>query len=150
MDLPQGSTLQPTLVRYKVLGWACALSMITYVDRVCIKQVAKVMRDTLDISTQEFGWVFSAFGLAYAVFEVPSGWLGDRFGPRKVLCRIVLCWSLFTALTGLVWKFTIDSGYVITLPGSGYALPLVFCSFSLLIIIRFLFGAGEADADPNS
>lgn len=149
MNVPLGSVVQPTSIRYQVLGWACALSMITYVDRVCIKQVGSAMRTDLDISTQEFSWVFSAFGLAYSLFEIPSGWLGDRYGPRKVLCRIVLCWSLFTALTGLVWKFRLDSGYVFTLPGIGWEMPLVFSSLTLLIIIRFLFGAGEAGAYPN-
>src|SRR5205814_1066395 len=121
----------PTLVRYKVLGWMCALSMITYIDRVCIKQVGGEMRDTLGVSEAEFAWVFSAFGLAYALFEVPSGWLGDRFGPRRVLARIVLCWSLFTALTGCVWAFTLDSGYELDLPWLG-AVPLLFNGFILL------------------
>src|SRR5688572_29753068 len=106
---------KPTLVRYKVLAWACALSMITYIDRVCIKRVEGDIERDLGLTAQEFAWVFSAFGLAYALFEVPSGWLGDKFGPRSVLCRIVLVWSLFTALTGLVWKFSWDSGYVINL-----------------------------------
>src|SRR5438105_1740972 len=116
MSSPRGSDVKPTLVPYKVLGWACALSMSTYVDRVCLKRVGGDIREELGISEQEFSWVFSAFGLAYSLFEVPSGWLGDRFGPRKVLCRIVLCWSVFTALTGLVWRFSLDSGYVIDLP----------------------------------
>ncbi len=138
----------PTLVRYKVLGWMCALSMITYIDRVCIKQVGGDMRDALGVSEAEFAWVFSAFGLAYALFEVPSGWLGDRFGPRRVLARIVLCWSLFTALTGCVWRFTLDSGYELALPWLG-AVPLVFNGFLLLLLIRFLFGMGEAGAYPN-
>jgi ACS family glucarate transporter-like MFS transporter len=149
MNLPLGTLVRPTVVRYKVLGWACALSMITYVDRVCIKYVAPEIRSALDLSMQEWGWVFAAFGLAYSLFEIPSGWLGDRFGPRRVLCRIVLCWSVFTALTGLVWKFSVDSGYVIDLPWSGHEIPLLFNSLVLLVIIRFLFGAGEAGAYPN-
>jgi MFS family permease len=143
------TTRQPTWIRYKVLGWVSALSMITYIDRVCIKRVGADMRSALDISTQEFSWVFSAFGLAYSLFEIPSGWLGDRFGPRRVLCRIVLCWSVFTALSGLVWKFSIDSGYIIELPPFGWQIPLRFDSLILLVIIRFLFGAGEAGAYPN-
>jgi MFS family permease len=69
--------------------------------------------------------VFSAFTLAYAVFEIPSGWLGDTMGPRKVLTRIVLWWSAFTVATGLVW------------------------SYLSILIARFLFGAGEAGAFPN-
>src|SRR5262249_40989871 len=70
-------------------------------------------------------WVFSAFTFAYAVFEIPSGWLGDVFGPRRVLRRIVLWWSVFTMASGLAWNF-----------GS-------------LVVTRFLFGAGEAGAYPN-
>jgi MFS family permease len=138
----------PTLVRYQVLGWVCALSMITYIDRVCIKQVAGDMREALGISEAAFAWAFAAFGLSYALFEVPSGWLGDRLGPRKVLTRIVLCWSLFTALTGCVWQFTLASGYEIELPLAG-TVPVVFNGFLLLLVIRFLFGAGEAGAYPN-
>ena len=128
---------RPTSVRYQVLGWTCALSMLTYIDRVCIKQVEPDMSRELGLTPQQFGWVFSAFGLAYALFEVPSGWLGDKFGPRIVLARIVLWWSAFTALTGLVLPFSWDLGW------------FVFDSLALLVMIRFLFGAGEAGAYPN-
>ncbi len=138
---------RPTLVRYKVLAWVCALSMITYIDRVCIKRVEGAMERDLGVTPQQFAWVFSAFGLAYAAFEVPSGWLGDRFGPRRVLCRIVLVWSLFTALTGLVFPFSWDSGYTVSV--FGLDVPLLFNSLMLLVLIRFLFGAGEAGAYPN-
>jgi len=71
------------------------------------------------------GMVFSAFGLAYALFEIPSGWLGDRIGPRKVLIRVVLWWSFFTAATGRVWNL------------------------ASLLVTRFMFGAGEAGCFPN-
>jgi MFS family permease len=153
----------PTLIRYGVLAWLCSLSMLTYIDRVCIKQVQGEMKSSLDLTDNQFGWVFSVFGLAYALFEVPSGWLGDLLGPRKVLARIVLVWSLFTALTGCVWPFTLDSGYHLTLPGvtlfpeeggwlkgTSLQVPLLLNGFVLLLIIRFLFGAGEAGAYPNS
>lgn len=147
----------PSWVRYRVLLWMCALSMITYIDRVCIKMVGGDIRQTLGISAQDFAWVFSAFALPYAFFEVPSGWLGDRLGPRKVLCRIVLCWSLFTALTGCVFAFTLDSGRHIDLPGLDFlgietetlTIPLLLNGFVLLLVIRFLFGLGEAGAYPN-
>jgi MFS family permease len=139
---------RPTAVRYQVLAWACSLSMLTYVDRVCIKQVQPDICRDLGLSDQEFAWAFSSFGLAYALFEVPSGWLGDRFGPRRVLTRIVLWWSLFTALTGAVVPFRLDSGYVLSWLGAD-GLPLVINSLVLLVAIRFLFGAGEAGAYPN-
>jgi len=144
---------RPTNVRYMVLAWACSLSMLTYIDRVCIKQVGGDMRTDLGLEPQEFAWVFAAFGLAYAAFEVPSGWLGDRFGPRQVLTRIVLWWSLFTALTGCVWKFSYDLG-VVPMPGFLAEwidpIPLSIGSLFVLVIIRFLFGAGEAGAYPNT
>ncbi len=116
---------QPTGVRYGVLAWFCSLSMITYIDRVCIMQVQDEMQRDLGLTRDEFAWAFSAFALAYAFFEVPTGWLGDRLGPRKVLTRIVLCWLFFTSLTGAVWNWL------------------------SLIVVRFLFGAGEAGAYPN-
>lgn len=153
------STAAPTQVRYRVLAWVCSLSMLTYVDRVCIKQVAGRMSEDLGLTPQQFGWVFAAFGLSYALFEIPSGWLGDRLGPRKVLVRIVLWWSLFTALTGCVWPFVLDTGLALPLPPAltswftgttaPAALPLVVNSLMLLLAIRFLFGAGEAGAYPN-
>jgi MFS transporter, ACS family, glucarate transporter len=136
---------EPTLVRYRVLAWACSLSMLTYIDRVCIKQVQPEISRDLGLTDQDFKWVFAAFGLAYAVFEMPSGWLGDRFGPRKMLCRIVVWWSLFTALTGLVVPFTLPFGdaarfsrWALTINGGLW----------LLVLIRFLFGVGEAGAYP--
>ena len=130
---------RPTNVRYTVLAWTCSLSMLTYIDRVCISRVRGDMQDSLGLTETDFGWIFGAFGLAYAAFEVPSGWLGDRFGPRIVLTRIVLWWSLFTALTGLVWQFSYPIGF-----------GLVLNSFVVLLIVRFLFGMGEAGAYPNS
>lgn len=129
----------PTNVRYSVLAWACSLSMLTYIDRVCIKTVRSDMETSLGIDPEHFGLVFGAFGLAYALFEVPSGWLGDRFGPRIVLARIVLWWSFFTVLTGCVWRFSYDLGA-----------GLAFDSLILLVIVRFLFGMGEAGAYPNT
>lgn len=137
MEIPSIALVKPSWIRYQALGWTCALSMVTYIDRVCIKQVQPEMSGALGLTDHQFSWVFAAFGLAYALFEVPSGWLGDRFGPRRVLCRIVLWWSAFTALTGLVWPFSWSLGW------------FVFDSFLLLLLIRFLFGAGEAGAYPN-
>src|SRR5262249_12628703 len=119
------SAVRPTWVRYGVLAWLCSLSMITYIDRVCIKMIQSDMQRDLGLTATEFGLVFSAFAISYSLFEVPSGWLGDRFGARKMLARIVLGWSLFTALTGAAWNL------------------------ASLVTFRFLFGAGEAGAYPN-
>ena len=71
------------------------------------------------------GWVFFAFALAYALLEIPGGWMGDWMGPKKVLVRIVLWWSFFTVATGWAWGFV------------------------SLLVIRFLFGMGEAGCFPN-
>ena len=124
-----------THVRYGVLGFACGLSMIVYLDRACMATAAPaIVRDLGLDSEADLKWVFSAFALAYALFEVPNGWWCDVFGPRSVLIRIVLWWSLLTAITGIVGISV--GGYV--LGGVG-----------LLAVIRFVFGAGEAGAYPN-
>src|SRR5262245_49074750 len=103
-NLSAGAVAQPTRVRYGVLGFCCVLSMITYLDRVCFGSAAKDLVDALGLdSVADLKLAITAFAFAYAVFEVPSGWLGDVFGPRKALIRIVLWWSLFTALTGMVY-----------------------------------------------
>jgi MFS family permease len=125
----------PTRVRYGVLGFACSLSMITYLDRVCISSATKPMVAALGLnSVADLNWAFLAFAFAYAAFEVPSGWLGDVFGPRRVLIRIVLWWSVFTALTGVVGMTVGD---------------VVVGGLVFLVIVRFLFGMGEAGAYPN-
>jgi ACS family glucarate transporter-like MFS transporter len=126
-SLPESDPpLQPSRVRYRVLGMLFLLSILTFLDRVCIGSAAPLMRRDLDLTALQMGGIFSAFSLAYGIFEIPSGWLGDRFGPRRTLTRIVIWWSVFTALTGRV------------------------SSFQGLWITRFLFGAGEAGAYPNS
>jgi MFS family permease len=108
--------------------------MVTYLDRVCFGSAAGSLKQALGLEkTGDLGPAFAAFAFAYAIFEIPSGWLGDMLGPRNVLIRIVLSWSLFTALTGLV----------------GLPLGPVLLGFGSLVVIRFLFGAGEAGAYPN-
>jgi MFS family permease len=124
---------RPTRVRYGVLGFACALSMITYLDRVCFATVAPYIEREFQLTRQQMGSLFTAFALAYAMFEVPSGWMGDMFGPRRTLIRIVLWWSLFTALTGVV------------APIAGWP----WFAFAAMFVVRFLFGMGEAGAYPN-
>src|SRR3954462_7574040 len=94
--------MPPTRVRYGVLGFCCVLSMITYLDRVCFGTVAPYIQAEFGLSETQKGWLFTAFALSYAIFEVPTGWLGDVFGPKKTLVRIVLWWSFFTVATALV------------------------------------------------
>jgi ACS family glucarate transporter-like MFS transporter len=109
--------------------------MITYLDRATMGVAEKPIRESLGLaSVADLTLALSAFNLAYALFEVPTGWLGDVFGPRKTLIRIVLWWSVFTALTGL----------------TGMAIGgTVWIGFTALVVIRFLFGVGEAGAYPN-
>ena len=97
----QPFTLPPVPYRYRVLVLLCALTTLTYMDRICISIVGVRIKAGLHLSNEQFGWVLAAFALAYAIFEIPSGMLGDRIGPKKVFIRIVIAWSVFTALTGL-------------------------------------------------
>src|SRR3954466_5132902 len=112
--------------RYRVLALLCSLTTLTYLDRICISIVGVRIKSEFHLDNEQFGWVVASFALAYALFEIPSGMLGDRIGPRAVFIRIVLWWSLFTALTG-------------------FATGLV-----SLLIMRFLFGVGESGTYPNT
>lgn len=114
-----------TNARRVVIGFAFSVSFITYLDRVCIAAAAPAMREELGLTLTQMGYVFSVFALAYGLFEIPMGWAGDRYGQKRLLARIVACWSLFTVLTGAV------RGY-----GS-------------LLVTRFVFGAAEAGAFPT-
>ena len=116
---------QATRVRYKVLALAVLLAGITYLDRVCISITAPFMMRDLGLDQVQMSLVFSAFTAAYAIFEIPTGWWGDRVGTRRVLARIVIWWSSFTILTGAAFNYV------------------------SLLAMRFLFGAGEAGAWPN-
>src|SRR6266436_5606827 len=101
---PTPPQLRLSRARHWILLFAATLAIITYIDRVCISQAAGAIRRDLRLSEVEMGWAFAAFAWAYALFEIPGGWLGDKIGPRKVLMRIVLWWSFFTAATGWAWN----------------------------------------------
>jgi MFS transporter, ACS family, glucarate transporter len=123
-------TAAPTLerssrTRRTVIAFGMALAFISYLDRACISQAAPMIARDLHFNTIQMGYIFSAFGLTYAAMEIPSGWLIDRYGPRLVLTRVVLCWSFFTAATGLAWNFL------------------------SMLTARLLFGAGEAGCFPG-
>ncbi|MDX2267319.1 MAG: MFS transporter [Bryobacter sp.] len=111
--------------RHYVLLFAVVLAIITYIDRVSISFAGPTIAKELNFNDQQLGAIFAAFAIAYALFEIPGGLMGDHWGPRKVLARIVLWWSFFTAATG--WA----------------------TSYVYLLTVRFLFGAGEAGAYPN-
>jgi MFS family permease len=89
----------PTSARRVTTWFAVMLAVVMYVDRVTLSQAAPFIQTDLGISRTEMAWVFSIFGWAYALFEIPGGWMGDRVGPRRVLMRNVLWWSFFTAAT---------------------------------------------------
>jgi MFS family permease len=122
---PHTALQRPTHVRYWVILFAVTLAVITYIDRVCISFAAPAIREELHLNAKQLGWVFLIFNWSYAIFEIPGGFLGDRIGPRKVLMRIVIWWSFFTAATGWAWNYIV------------------------LLLTRFLFGAGEAGCFPN-
>ncbi len=111
--------------RGAVLTFLVLLSVLNYLDRVCISVAGVRMQADLGIPEDRWGWVLGVFYLSYGLFEIPTGAWGDRFGQRRVLTRIVVWWSVFTCLTGLA------------------------SSFPVLVAVQFLFGAGEAGAYPN-
>jgi ACS family glucarate transporter-like MFS transporter len=111
--------------RYRVLILLFFLIFITYLDRICISLVGVRIKSEFHLSNEQFGWVLGAFALAYALFEIPAGTLGDRIGQKKIFIRIVIWWSIFTAVTG------VTTGFI------------------TLLFTRFLFGMGEAGAFPN-
>jgi sugar phosphate permease len=114
----------PTRTRYRVVALATGLGMITYLDRACIATLAPGIIKDLGLTTVQMGYVFTVFQLAYALFEIPTAWWADRRGTRAVLSRIVIWWSLLTAATGLAF------------------------SYPVMLLVRFLFGVGEAGAWP--
>src|SRR5436190_635238 len=117
--------MKPTHARYWVVVFALALAMVMYIQRVAISQAIVPISADLHLNKAQTGLVLGAFGLSYALFEIPMGLLGDKLGVRWVLSQLVLIWSAFTALTGASWNLL------------------------SLWIIRFLFGAGEAGCFPN-
>jgi MFS family permease len=116
---------QPTHARHWVVVFAVTLALISYTDRVVIAQAATNIQADLSLSRVQMGWVFFVFSWAYTAFEIPGGWMGDRWGARVVLLRVVTLWSFFTAATGWVWNY------------------------ASLLLCRFLFGVGEAGCFPN-
>jgi MFS family permease len=116
--------MRASRTRYSIVALAITLAILSYVQRVAISQAAGPISHDLHLNKAQMGLVFGAFGLSYALFEIPIGLLGDKIGVRRVLLQIVLGWSVFTALTGAAWNVV------------------------SLWVIRFLFGAGEAGCFP--
>src|SRR3984957_5122114 len=113
---------QPSRGRWYILLMISVMYLITYLDRVNISTAAPEISKEFGFDNITMGYIFSAFAWSYALFQVPGGWLSDRFGARGVLSTLVTYWSAMTAVTGLAFSAT---------------------SF---IVVRFLFGVGEAGA----
>src|SRR5208282_3496866 len=125
-QMAQPAQAHPSRGRWYVLLLISVMYLITYLDRVNISTAAPLISKEFGFDKVTMGVIFSAFVWAYALFQVPGGWLSDRFGARKVLGSVVGYWSIMTALTGAAFSAT---------------------SF---IVIRFLFGVGEAGAFPGA
>ena len=118
--------MKPTRTRFQASGLLFLLAAVTYLDRICISTLAPQISRDLQLSKLDMSFVFSAFAVAYAGFEIVSARWGEKIGARRVLARIVIWWSAFTMATAGAWNY------------------------SSLLVIRFLFGAGEAGAWPNA
>lgn len=111
--------------RHQVLLVLCLLAIITYLDRTAASIAEEGITATFNLTESQFGWLHAVFSIAYGLFQIPSGSLGDKFGAKKILLFIVIWWSIFTIFTGLSATFTV------------------------LLFVRFFFAAGEAGAFPN-
>lgn len=111
--------------RYKMVFGTFLLAMIVLFDRILLSVAKDPVAESLQLSDKQMGWALSIFALGYALFQTPAGLLADKYGPRRILTVVVSLWSFFTALTGAVWNY------------------------SVLLVVRFLFGAGEAGAFPG-
>jgi sugar phosphate permease len=123
---------RPTRVRYQVLAVACSVAVVTYIHRVGFTTASTEIKSDLGLTTPQLGYLMTAFLLAYGAFEVPGGLLADRFGVRNLLTILVLGWSL---MTGLVTVVTI--------------IPAAAVAFSVLLVLRFLFGMFQAGGFPS-
>ncbi len=119
----KGKPIFPT--RYKMVFGTFLLAMIVLFDRILLSVAKDPVAESLQLNDKQMGWAMSIFALGYALFQTPAGLFADKYGPRKILTAVVALWSIFTALTGAVWNYI------------------------TLLIVRFLFGAGEAGAFPG-
>lgn len=132
---PTRSDLRPTRVRWQVMVLLTGVTMLTYLDRLNLSIAGRDIQSAYAFDNQTMGWIFSAFLLGYALFQIPGGWAGDRYGPRRVLTLTIFCWSLLTATTALAPSLPLSAWFGVA------------WSFAM---VRFLIGAGEAAALPNA
>lgn len=117
--------------RWLLVFWMFVCSTIAYMDRVNISVSGKAIASQFGLSNIQLGYIFSAFLVGYAAFQIPDGWLADKLGPRRMLTVAMAWWAIFTALTASV---------PVGLVGG----------LLLFILIRFLLGAGEASMYPST
>jgi ACS family glucarate transporter-like MFS transporter len=115
----------PIPVRFLLVFSTFLLTVLLYIDRACISAAKEEISTDLNFDLTQFGWVMAMFTLGYALFQTPSGIWADKRGPRRVITVIVSVWSVLTALTGAAWNY------------------------ASMLVIRFLFGAGESGAFPT-
>lgn len=125
----------PTSVRWRVMALLLVVTALTFLDRLNLSIAGKFIQDEFHLPTQTMGWILSAFVLGYALFQVPGGWLGNRFGPRSVITGAIVWWSLFSAATTLAPRLPLAHWF-------GLAWSIA--------VIRFVIGVGEGAAFPNS
>lgn len=127
-------TNAPTRTRWLIVALLFGIYMLMVIDRVSILIAAKYIMPEYQLSEVQIGWIFSAFLLGYALFQIPGGWLGDRFGPRRVLAFAIFWWSFFTAVTAIAGDLFLAS--LIGVVGS-------------FVVVRVLFSLGEGAGVPN-
>jgi ACS family glucarate transporter-like MFS transporter len=128
-------SLRPSHVRWRVMALLLVVTALTFLDRLNLSIAGKFIQDEFHIGTQSMGWILSAFVLGYALFQVPAGWLGEKYGPRCVVTAAILWWSLFSAATAIAPRLPLRHWF-----GTAWSFALV----------RFAIGLGEGAAFPNA
>jgi MFS transporter, ACS family, glucarate transporter len=123
-DFAFSADLQPSRIRYGVLAATTTMAALLYLDRICLSVAAPGISEEFHLDKDQMGKVFSAFFLSYSLFQVPAGWLGDRWGARLILAASILWWSIWTGATALAG------------------------GIASLIVFRLLMGLGQAGGYP--
>src|SRR5262245_30779126 len=132
---PAVCAAKPTRIRWRIYGLLLIVITLTFIDRFNMNVAAKYIQQEYSLSNIQIGSLLSAFVLGYALFQAPGGWLGDRFGARRILTIAIVWWSVFTALTAVAPDLILARWF-----GAGIS----------LWVVRFLIGVGEGPALPNT
>ena len=131
-DAAAAGAERPTRVRYAVVWLLFLATTVNYADRATLSIAGPLLSKDLDLDPVAMGYVFSAFGWAYVLAQVPGGWLLDRFGSKRVYVASVAIWSVVTLLQGFVGLLTAAVATVV------------------LFVLRFLLGIAEAPSFPGN